>query len=411
MSRLLVRSIHQPEYRHRLFERLARFPKINQDEPVIWVHAVSVGEVIAAVPLIKSLIERYPEKQLLVTTTTPTGSAQVKKIFADEVLHVYAPYDFSWVVKRFLNKMNPSILLVMETEIWPNLFRACHKENIPIILANARLSKRSAVGYQRFAGLTRSTLNCITRIAAQGQKDAERFIELGAKKENISQTGSIKFDMELPDKLNHHAAGLRNELGEKRKIWIAASTHEGEEELMLEAYDKLSSKIDNLLLIIVPRHPERFDRIAALCEKKHLNTVRRSDQDSCTENTQVFLVDSMGELLLFYAVSDVAFIGGSLVNVGGHNLLEAAALKVPSVVGPEMYNFAEITEHLLRCNGIIQIQNESLLADKIEMLLNDEKLRTLMGGNAYAFVDRNKGALDQLNKIIDRVMAHLQERP
>jgi len=404
ITRLLIRSVRQPEYRYRLFERLARFPAIRQDKPVIWVHAVSVGEVLAAVPLIKSLIKRYPRQQVLVTTTTPTGSAQVQKIFADDVLHVYAPYDLFWVVKRFLRNVQPTALLVMETEIWPNLYRSCYENNIPVVLANARMSDKSTVGYQRFSSLTRATLKCISKIAAQGSKDAERFLNLGAEDKQVAVTGSIKFDLELPLTLHDQAGLLRQEMGEDRKIWIAASTHEGEEEYVLDAFEKVSGVIGDVLLIIVPRHPERFDRVASMCEKRKLNLVRRSSQKKCTAETQVYLADSMGELLLFYAVADVAFIGGSLVKTGGHNLLEAAALKVASVVGPEMFNFAEITRYLLECNGVVQIQDAGLLAGNIEMLLRDEILNRQIGENAHVFVESNKGALGRLEKIIDSVL-------
>lgn len=400
IARLLVRSVRLPAYRQRIAERLARFSAFKHDKPIIWVHAVSVGEVIAAVPLIKSLIKQYPDKQLLVTTTTPTGSAQVLKLFSGQVLHVYAPYDLFWVVRRFIKRVKPCVLLVMETEIWPNLYQTCQDKNIPVILANARMSEKSAVGYLRFSSLTRSTLRCISKIAVQGKGDAERFIRLGAEEKQISITGSIKFDLELPNDLQKQAGLLRVELGVNRKIWIAASTHEGEEEILLNAYKQVSTVIDNLLLVLVPRHPDRFDRVANSCERNNLKLVRRSEVKPCASDTQVYLGDSMGELLLLYAVADVAFIGGSLVPVGGHNLLEAAALAIPSVVGPEMFNFAEITEQLLLCNGAMQVQDEKALADAIEMLLSNDELRKQLGANAHTFVEQNKGALSELTNIV-----------
>lgn len=402
--RLLIRSVRLPDYRQRIPERLACFPALNTGKPVIWVHAVSVGEVIAARPLINALVKKYPEKQVLITTTTPTGSEQVKKIFTNTVLHVYAPYDLYTVVRRFIKRVKPSMLLVMETEIWPNLYHACRRHNIPVVLANARMSEKSAAGYMRFSKLTRQTLACINKIAVQGDRDAERFKRLGAREDQISITGSIKFDLELPDDLQQQSDLLRNELGINRKIWIAASTHEGEEEILLNAFGKISSAIDNLLLVLVPRHPDRFDRVAGFCDKNQLEYIRRSDSRPCTETTQVYLGDSMGELLLLYAAADVAFIGGSLVPVGGHNLLEAAASGMPSVVGPHMFNFAEITDHLLQCNGAIQVQDENALVAAIEMLFRDDQLCRQMGDNALAFVDRNKGALTRLTNIVSLIL-------
>ncbi len=401
--RLYWRSLRAPAYRMRIAERFGH-TTIKPDRPVIWVHAVSVGETLAAVPLIRSLINKYPGHHMLVTTTTPTGSQQVHGLFSDKVFHVYAPYDLPIAVNRFLDTFKPEAGIIMETEIWPNLFHACKKRKIPLLLANARLSEKSAKGYQRLPSLTQITLKCIHTVAAQTRADADRFRNLGMADDRIVITGSIKFDLRLPASLRESAEVLRRELGVNRKVWVAASTHEGEEELLLDSFEQLLQDMGNLLLIIVPRHPERFDRAAALCNKRQLVTIRRSSGLACDESTQVYLGDTMGELLLLYAAADVVFIGGSLIEHGGHNLLEPAALGVPSVVGPSMYNFEEITSRLLECNGIIQVNDAAQLTSSTEMLLRDANLCSRMGENAATFVENNRGALASLLCLIDGIM-------
>ncbi len=399
-ARLLWRSLRNPAYRQRLPERFG-YTYRQPHKPVIWLHSVSVGETLAAVPLVHYLLDKYPTHAVLVTTMTATGSEQVRELFADKVLHVYAPYDLPGAVQRFLACFRPDVAIIMETEIWPNLFHACRQRQVPVILANARLSEKSAQGYRRLLSLTRSTLQCIDTIACQTQADGRRFLGLGAVDAQMQVTGSIKFDLKLPDSLLKRAEILRRELGQHRPVWIAASTHEGEDEQILDAYLQMQETLDDLLLILVPRHPERFERVAAACIKKKLHLLRRSSGEFCDKDTQVYLGDTMGELLLLYAAADVAFVGGSLVPVGGHNLLEPAALGVATITGPYMRNFEEISARLSECNGLVQVNNVDQLANSAQLLLLDPDQRNLLGENARAFVEANRGALARLEQLID----------
>lgn len=390
LIRLIWRSRWQSEYRKRLPERLGFYP--FKKEKCIWVHAVSVGETLAAIPLIKALLSRYPNLPLLVTTMTPTGAARVKTAFGEQVQHAYIPYDLPGAVNRFLNNAHPIIAIIMETELWPNLLFACHRHQIPVCLVNARLSEKSARGYQSIAPLTREMLKRITVIATHGQADAARFLALGASKDSVIVTGSIKFDLELPKDLAIKSSTLRASLGQDRFIWVAASTHEGEEEIMLLAHQKLREKNPNALLILVPRHPNRFDDIAKLSEQ-FFKTARRSQASILSKDTAVYLGDSMGELLLMYAVSDVAFVGGSLIQRGGHNLLEPAALKKPILMGPHLFNFAEISELFFSEQALIKVTGASSLADVLITLMQDQEKRLQMGERAAHIVDANRGAL------------------
>jgi len=398
LLRLLFRSVKLPGYRKRIAERFAFFS--GAPERVVWVHAVSVGETIAASPVINALLKQNPDQKILLTTSTPTGSAQALEIFGERILHVYAPYDLPTVVKRFLKHFDVSLLVVMETEIWPNLFYQCHQHHIPVLLANARLSEKSMQGYLKLASLSRATVRCITRIAAQSEADAERFIKLGADKDKVSITGSIKFDLNIEQSLRESADVLRRELGINRKIWIAASTHEGEEALLLNILTLLQSSEPDLLLMLVPRHPDRFDKVATFCEKRGFTLVRRSHGASCDQATRIYLGDSMGELLLMYAAADIAFVGGSLVAVGGHNLLEPAALGLPVVTGPYLFNFADISQRLQEVNGMLKSEDADQLASNMEMLLRDDTLRQKMGENARLFVEQNRGSLEKLLELI-----------
>lgn len=397
--RLIWRGLRAPAYLRRWPERLGFFPALPTDE-VLWVHAVSMGEVQAAVPLIRLLRARYPELPLLVTTMTPTGSRRVRETFNDEVFHVYVPYDLPGAVRRFLNRTRPRLAVVMETELWPNLFHHCKRRGIPIILANARLSQRSATGYERFATFTREVLGCISAIAAQGQADAERLIVLGADPARVHITGSVKFDVKLPTDLGEQAGALRRDWGSDRLVWIAASTHEGEEEQVLDAFDLLRRRVPRCLLVLVPRHPERFARVAALCARRGYRTVLRSEARPCAPDTDVFVGDSMGELMLFYAAADVAFVGGSLAPVGGHNPLEPAALGLPVLVGPHVFNFEEITRMLREAGALQQVQDAQELAAAVEAYLHDADLRHTNGEKGRRVVENNRGALHKLMEIV-----------
>jgi 3-deoxy-D-manno-octulosonic-acid transferase len=397
LLRLLWRGRRNPGYRRRWGERFGfiRPPALRAP---IWVHAVSVGEVQAAAPLIRRLIERYPERGLVVTTTTPTGSSRVQALFGERVFHCYLPYDLPAPVNRFLRRVRPAVAVVMETELWPNLFAACDRKGIAVLLANARLSPKSAAGYGRFAGLTRQTLSCIRLIAAQSEADAQRFRALGAPR--VETVGNIKYDLYLPEGIAEEARALRQQWGAERPVWIAASTHEGEEEAALDAFAAVRKDHGDCLLIVVPRHPERFDRVAELCTQRGYGVARRSAGGPPSAQTDVLVVDTLGELLLFYAAADVAFVGGSLVPVGGHNMLEPAALGVPVISGPHLFNFSEVGQLLSDADALVKVNDGRELAGAVMRLLDDSGERREMGERGRAVVEANRGALDRLLSLI-----------
>ena len=393
LLRLYWRGRQDPGHRRRWRERLGLIPTLPAGG--LWVHAVSVGETRAALPLIRALLERYPDWPLLVTTTTLTGSRQVREALGEQVQHVYAPYDLPGAVARFLRQTRPRLAVIMETELWPNLLRQCAVAGIPTLIANARLSERSARGYARIRGLTAPMLRDITLIAAQAEADAERFRALGAH--HVQVTGNLKYDLALPNDLPEQGRRLRRErLGENRPVWIAASTHAGEDEQVLEAFATLRAHWPELLLLLVPRHPERFDSVAALCQQRGLSVIRRSEQRPCASDTAVFLGDSMGELLLFYAAADLVFVGGSLVPTGGHNVLEPALLGLPVLFGPHMFNFTEAGERLLEADAAWRVADAAELAAQVDRLLTDSALRQNAGQRGQAVVERHRGALAAL---------------
>jgi 3-deoxy-D-manno-octulosonic-acid transferase len=400
---LLWRGIRNHAYWRRWFERFGSYP-LQSREGVIWIHAVSVGEVQASLPLIQKLQAQYPQHSVLVTTTTPTGSHRVREALGEDVSHVYAPYDLPFMVNSFLRHFQPALAVIMETEIWPNIYYHCQRRGIPLVLANARLSERSARGYGRLKRLTRATLQRISWIAAQTRDDAGRLVELGAVADRLSVTGSVKVDVKVPASLHEQAAVLRRDWGNDRTVWIAASTHENEEDTLLEVYEQLLEMAPELMLVVVPRHPERFGRVASLCQKRGLATVLRSEGEPCTADTRVFIGDSMGELPLFYAASDIAFVGGSLIPHGGQNLIEAAALGKPVIVGPHMFNFSEITRMLVAAGAVVQVRDKQQLTATMRSWLQDPGLRNSVGEKGLEVVERNRGAVDRLMEIISRVM-------
>jgi 3-deoxy-D-manno-octulosonic-acid transferase len=396
--RLLWRSLRAPAYRRRWAERFGFFPRLPVTGAV-WVHAVSVGEVQAALPLI-AWLRQDRQVAVLVTTTTVTGSERVRQQLADQVFHVYTPYDLPGAVRRFLRRVRPSAVIIMETEIWPNLFHRCRAAGIPLILANARLSAPSAQGYRRVRGLTWSTLRNVTELAAQARPDADRFISLGMDAQHVHVTGNIKFDVQLPAELRARAEQLRREWGERRPVWVAASTHAGEEELILSAFDMVQRRLPQALLVLVPRHPERFDKVADLCQRRGYVVARRSARGAVGTEVAVFLGDTMGELPLFYAGADVAFVGGSLVPTGGHNVLEPAAQGVPVVVGPHTFNFLEITRALIGHGGGERVETVTELATVVVRLLENAKLRDATGSCGRELVERNRGAMAKLEAVL-----------
>ncbi|UZE95756.1 lipid IV(A) 3-deoxy-D-manno-octulosonic acid transferase [Alkalimarinus alittae] len=403
MLRLLYRAWKAPAYAARWLERFALFPQQSLNKP-IWVHAVSVGETIAAAPLIKSLQQRYPERDIVVTTMTPTGSERVQALFGDSVFHVYAPYDLPSSVKRFLRKIKPEMLIIMETELWPNIVHCTARSGAPVILANARLSERSARGYQRVRFIAQPMLRGLSRIVAQNAADADRFKLAGAEEGRVVVSGSIKFDFSIDSSITTKSHDLKLQWGKNRPVWIAASTHQGEDQPALDAHKKLLKQWPDALLIIVPRHPERFKSVYQLCTRAGYKTAKRSSKDMLDETVQVLLADTMGELMLFYAAADVAFVGGSLIESGGHNPLEPAALKMPVIMGPHIFNFEGICHELSAAGGLKFVGSAELLADRVGEFFEDEPYRQEVGLAANVVVEANRGALDRLLSEIDACM-------
>jgi len=404
LLRLYWRGYKSPKYRERWKERLG-YIQAPPKPGCIWLHAVSVGEVQAAVLLIRRLLEDYPDLQMVITTTTPTGAQRVLELFGDEVMHLYGPFDVPFIVRRFFEQLEPSLLILMETEIWPNLIHEAYQREVPTLLANARLSVRSAQRYHRISGLTRETLQKITLIAPHGEGDAERFRALGARSNQVEVTGSIKFDLHLPASLREQSEVQRRAWGIERPVWLAASTHEGEEEQVLQAHKQIRSVIADCLLVLVPRHPERFDQVADLSRSLGFATTRRSESRDCSPQTAVFLGDTMGELPLFFGASDAAFIGGSLVPHGGHNLLEAAAQGLPVVFGPHMFNFTEISELFLQHRAAQQVKNSEELAATVTLWLKNASERSRIGENGRALLDSKRGALHKLLNLVRSLLA------
>lgn len=387
----------QPAYRQRIGERFGRVPA----HPVaVWVHAVSVGESLAALPLIEALIARHGERRVWVTTTTPTGSERVRAALGTRVMHSYAPYDLPWIVSRFLQRVQPRQVVVMETELWPNLFSALRASGIPLTIANARLSPRSFKGYSRVAGFAREVLANVTTVAAQSALDAERFSALGAP--DVKVVGNLKFDLALPTEPHPLTATIARLWNADRATWVAVSTHEGEEEVVLDAHHRLLQHDAYALLILVPRHPQRFDDVAARIRAKGMACVRRSalpenpDFSGQRHPTPVLLGDSMGEVMAYLAAAQVAFVGGSLVPVGGHNVLEPAALGRPVIFGPHMHNFLAARELLLGVEAALEVRDAAELDETVQALLRDADRRQRMGEAGRAAVAANRGALQRL---------------
>lgn len=392
LGRLVVRGFRNPEYWHRWGER---FGFIEVGEPVqLWVHAVSVGEARAAAPLINHLLSNSGSR-IIVTTMTPTGSDEVARLFGERVLHRYAPYDYPGAVERFLLAIRPKTVVIMETEIWPNIISACAQNGIGVLFANLRLSERSFQRYKRIRGLIGSTLEKVDRFAVQTPLDAKHLRELGAAEQKVGVTGSIKFEVRIPASLREVAQVLRREWGQERPVWVAGSTHEGEDEVILEVYEKLKLQYNNLLLVLVPRHPERFSQVTRLARKSGHAVICRSESRGMMGAPDIYIGDTMGELTLLYAAADIAFVGGSLVPHGGHNVLEPSALGIPAVFGPYMFNFREISQLALERGAGFQVKDKSELLSIIKDLLADPNLRFKTGEAGRSLISENKGALER----------------
>lgn len=391
---LLWRSRKQPAYLEHIPERFG-FYREAPARPVIWLHAVSVGETRAAEPLVKALRETYPGHQILLTHMTPTGRETGERLFGGNVLRCYLPYDFPQAVKRFLAHFKPVAGLLLETEIWFNLIHICKQANTPLYLVNARLSEKSAANYARFPALVRTGLNELTAIAAQAQQDAERLRALGAR--NVEVTGSLKFDVKPPSSLLELGSELSSRFG-GRPVFLAASTREGEEELVLEAAAKTG--LADLLTVIVPRHPQRFDEVASLLQSRGIAFKRRSENPQMAENVQALLGDSMGEMFAYLAACDVVFVGGSLLPYGGQNLLEACAMGKPVLIGPHTYNFAESADLAVRAGAAMRVADANQLARAVQTLFANEKKRQAMGEAGRTFIARHQGATQKILNLI-----------
>jgi len=398
----VVRGLGNRTYFERLGQRFGfGFPKIDR---CIWVHAVSVGEVQAAAPLIRALKTRFPDRSLVITTVTPTGAARVRSLFGDTVYHSYIPFEFPNAVRSFFRDVNPDAALIMETEIWPNLYRGCGIRKIPLILVSARISPRSVPGYRKLLPLIRETLSHGIIIAAQSQHDADRFLALGANPVRTCVMGNIKFDVEPHPDVLMQGRALRAELFGERPVWIAASTHEGEEELVLDAHRDLLERHPNLVLVLVPRHPERFPPVRDLVEKRAFSQVARTENRPAGD-ASVFLCDTMGEVPLFYAASDIAFVAGSLVPIGGHNLLEPAVLGVPIVIGPHNFNGQDIADLFVDRGACRQVADTGELAETISELLSDEEQAERIGRAGQLVLEENRGALERLLVLLEPLLS------
>lgn len=394
LLRLKWRARKEPELWANWRERIGYAKR--SEGPVIWVHAVSVGETIAAESLVRTFCERYPDQRVLLTAMTVTGADRARAMFGNSVDYAYIPYDYPAAVSRFLERVRPRALIVMETELWPNIIAQTHAAGVPIIIANARLSQRSAEGYKKVGWISRRLFSQLDWIAAQSDADAQRFLDVGARDSAVNTTGSIKFDVSVTPQTRARSAALRAEMGPpERRVWIAASTHEGEDEWFLSAHRQLLHTMPDLLLVLVPRHPERFQSVARLVTEQGFVLARRSLKQAPAA-AEVYLADTMGELMMLYGSADVAFIGGSLVTRGGHNPLEAAAWAIPVVSGPHVFNFLDIYQRLEQGGALIRVETPAELVDALGRLLADEPYRSRVGRNAEAVLIANQGALNRL---------------
>lgn len=395
--RLWIKDKKVPGYRIRWPERFGIYPAPAETRPIVWVHAVSVGEVVAATPVIRRLLETG-QVAVMVTTMTPTGSTRVADSFGAQVLHVYAPYDLPWTVAAFLRRTRPVLAIIMETELWPNMLHECARQNLPAILANARLSARSARRYGYFAKASRELLQCLNHVAVQNAEDGQRFLNLGLAPEKLVVTGSVKFDISLSDTLCNAARELRQTYGAQRPVLIAASTHDGEDGVLLDAFAQVREKWPDALLILVPRHPERFNEVYEL-SRSRFRTCRRSG-GQCPPGTEVIVGDTMGEMMLLYGCADIAFVGGSLIERGGHNMIEPACWGLPIICGPHTFNFADISKRLEQVGGMVTVADAKTLSAQVLRWLGQPQERIAVGEKARAFAEQNRGAVDRLMQVV-----------
>jgi len=388
------KSKKNPAYLERWQERFGVAPApVEKQGKRVWFHTVSVGETIAAAPLIELCLADPEINDILVTTTTPTGSDRVKAIFGSRVHHVYCPWDISFAVKRFIRTWQPDTLVVMETELWPNILHFCHKAHIQTVLANGRMSEKSAKGYAKLPLLTSSIFSNLDRVLVQNDTDAQRILKLGAENSQVEVCGSVKFDIAPTDDQIAKAAAMREFVGQ-RFLWVAASTHPGEDEKLLKAHSQLLEQAPEALLLIVPRHPERFTSVGELAAES-FKVQRRSMLEPVDGDTQVLLGDTMGEMMVFFGACDAAFVGGSLVPHGGHNVLEPASWAIPVLSGAHVHNFKQICEQMVEQGALISCADEDALGSELIELAMDESLRDVYGAHAKEYLDRNRGSLER----------------
>jgi len=398
------KALRHKEYRGRLRQRLGLVPR-PPAPGAVWVHAVSVGEVQASAGLVKSLRRRFPERPFVITTVTPTGAQQARKLFGDTVQHCYLPYDLPGAVRRFLSRVEPAVAIILETEIWPTLYRQLGRRQIPLVMASARLSERSVERYRRMAGLFADTLSHGVLIGAQSAADAERFRAIGAAPERVSVTGNVKFDMEIPASSVAAGREFRERHAAGRPVWIAGSTHEGEEEAALAAHATLRQRHPEALLMLVPRHPQRFESVRGLLRRKGVKFSQRSSGDAPSAGDQVFLVDTLGELQSFYAASDAAFVGGSLVPIGGHNLLEPAVLGLPVLSGPSTQNAQEVADLLAESGALLLVPDAEGLSARLVELFDDPVAAAALGERGRLAVAQSRGAVERLVGMVEPLLS------
>ncbi len=406
--RMIWLGLKNPAYLERWWERFGAITWAGSAAPVICIHAVSVGEVLSSGPLIKRLRVAFPNARFLVTTVTPTGADMVSARLDADIEHAYFPYDLPWAVSRFLSRVRPCMVLVMETEIWPSFYAACHEAAIPLVMVNARISPGSFSGYSRFSRLIAGALGTVSFVAAQTQIDAERYQRLGVPAGRVEVYGNLKFDIKVSRSISEQGQALRRGFRADRLIWVAASTHESEEKILLEAFSIVLNSIPQCLLILAPRHPERFQQVADFCRASGIAMTRRSERSVPAAESKVFLLDSLGELLPYYACSDLAFVGGSLVPAGGHNLLEPASLGVPLLTGPHTFNFTEIMSLLRQAGAVHVVRDAGEIAARVVELLGDANLRHTMGEAARRVFENNQGTADRVVRLLVNLHAKYQ---
>jgi|SRR3989339_334909 len=404
LLRLIWRGFKQSAYRKRWRERFGYVESLC--DSCLWIHAVSLGEVNAAIPLVHALKKNYPNIPIVMTTTTPTGSAQVLNQLKDDVIHVYAPIDLPRFVRRFLNSTHPIVCILMETEIWPNILKCCSIKKIPVCIVNARLSERSLKGYLHIRKFMSRLFWHLSFVGAQTEADAKRFMKLGLSKDKIKVLGNLKFDMTISEEIRERAKILREQIGE-RPVFVAASTHEGEEEIILSAFKKILTKQKNALLILIPRHPERFNLVSGLISKKQFQFLKRSEmqEKNIASSDAVLLGDTMGEVLLFYACAQIAFVGGSFVSIGGHNLLEPAYFSLPILSGPNLFNFIFIRDALEAAHALKIVNDENALAESVLNYFNDPVLSKQMGERAHQVFKNNQGTCEKYLNWLQKIIA------